>query len=128
MKIAAIPLALSLLLAQTKAAPASSNLEARQASTPDIVFQGAADANFTLSGVPQDNTIFSISTCFRSRNAHPLPACSRLAYTTTHTHLYTCRDPLIHSPQPILSASPISSSTLGPSAFSTVPMAALPLP
>lgn len=62
MKIAAIPLALSLLLAQTKAAPASSNLEARQASTPDIVFQGAAEANFTLSGVPQDNTIFSICT------------------------------------------------------------------
>lgn len=71
MKIAAIPLALSLLLAQTKAAPASSNLEARQAPPPDIVFQGAAEANFTLSGVPQDNTIFSICTSFSFENAHP---------------------------------------------------------
>ena len=87
MKTVAISLLLPLLLAQTKAAPASANLEARQDSTPDIVFEGAAGANFTLSGVPRDNTIFYISMFFSLSNTPTTSLPSMLSfypYTTAH--------------------------------------------
>ena len=67
MKTTIITLALSVLLPLSSAAPSSNPLSARQ--TNGVLFQGAAGASFVVNNVPQDNTIFNISTSIHPHSA-----------------------------------------------------------
>ena len=66
MKTTTSSLALSLLLPLSIAAPSSNPLSARQ--TNGVLFQAADGASFVINNVPQDNTIFNISTIIHTQS------------------------------------------------------------
>lgn len=131
MKTTIISLALSLLLPLSGAAPSSKPLSARQ--TDGVLFQGAAGASFVIDNVPQDNTIFNIST---STHTYPFPSYQspingpHLIFPPNRTNPYTIPGPP-HDPkhttnprslpqQPTLSRSLSSALPFPPYAYSTV--------
>ena len=131
MKTTIISLALSLLLPLSGAAPSSKPLSARQ--TDGVLFQGAAGASFVIDNVPQDNTIFNISTStytypFRSYQS-PINSPTQSSLVN-RTNVYTnprpppCPEhitkPRSLPQQPTPSRSPSSALPFLPYAYSTV--------
>lgn len=106
MKTTIFSLALSLLLPLSGAAPSSNPLSARQ--TNGVLFQGAAGASFVINNVPQDNTIFNISTYIYIHDTllNPTNPQSKPPIQLSFAH-YTTPDPP-HCPKHI--ANPSSAS------------------
>ena len=118
MKTTIISLALSVLLPLSSAAPSSNPLSARQ--TNGVLFQGAAGASFVINNVPQDNTIFNISTSIHPHSpqsyqspingtclAFPRPLDELFIQTPDPPH---CTEKLANPSSPLLTANPLSIS------------------
>lgn len=118
MKSTIISLALSLLLPLSTAAPSSNPLSARQ--TNGALFQGAAGASFVIDNVPQDNTIFNISTSIHPYSPQSYQSPINGTYLASPRPLYenldTSPDPphcskhIANPNTPSLTANPLSIS------------------
>lgn len=114
MKTTIIAATLSLLLPLSGAAPSTDFLSARQ--TNGVLFHGAAGAFFGLNNVPQDNTIFNISTSIHIYSLQPCelsingPHLSFLG--PSHRFLLYCRKQIANPSSPFTTADPLSVSSI----------------